>query len=71
MEVGSLYAAQLTAFLLTVTTLVVVVLAMGWAQHLATARRTARRNRPASLLPLPYTATTEGVDPAPGRRAEV
>jgi hypothetical protein len=64
-----LYAAQLSAFLLTATMLVVVVLAMGWAQHLAAARRAARRRPPVVLLPLPFVTSTEGVTPAPHRRA--
>ena len=66
-----MYAAQLSAFLLTVTMLVVVVLAMGWAQHVAAARRTARRRPSTAALPLPFVASTDGVDPAPHRRAGV
>jgi hypothetical protein len=69
-EVDSLYAAQLSAFLLTVTMLVVVVLAMGWAQHMAAARRTARRRPPVAPLPLPFVASAERVDPAPACHPE-
>jgi hypothetical protein len=48
----------------------VVVLAMGWAQHMAAARRTARRRPPVAPLPLPFVASAERVDLAPACHPE-
>ncbi len=66
-----MYAAQLSAFLLTISLLIVVVFAMGWAQHIAAARRSTRRKAAAAPLPLPFVAPAESADQAPRRRTGV
>jgi hypothetical protein len=70
-EAVPVLAEDLAGFTLATVMLIVVVLALGWAEDVVARRRARLSPWPAEPIAPPFVASTESPDPTPRRPAEV